>query len=468
MKRRSQLAFVETLALLLVDSAAILGAYLIAFRLRYQTDIIPFLRLPSRFVQYGTAAVVVCCFLAAFGMNGLYSRRRSLNPVDEAVRVIGGVSVGTLFAVAVVSFALLNILELSRLMVIYAWFMSVLLVSGGRALVALVEARLRRHGVGAKRILIIGSGPPAHVVLDKIRRSPELGYTVIGFLAETAPLGEPSDVPILGAISDLASVVGANGVDEVIVALNRSNPEAILEIMDLLDGTEVQVKVLPDVVQMITQDAGIDDLNGLPLVAIRQSRLRGRNIMVKRAMDVAVSTLVLVFLSPFMALISILVKVDSRGPVFYIQERVGKDGRIFPCIKFRSMVDEAEAETGPVWAHRKDKRKTRLGTLLRRFSFDEFPQFVNVLLGHMSVVGPRPERPVFVREFRDRIPRYMERHAEKSGITGWAQVNGLRGNTSIEERTKYDLWYVENWSPVLDLKIMLKTLAILFTDNQAY
>ena len=468
MKRRSQLPLLETLFLLIVDSVAILGAYLIAFRLRYQTDIIPFLRLPSRFVQYGTAVVVVCCFLAAFAMNGLYSRRRSLNPVDEAVRVIGGVSVGTLFAVAMVSFALLNILELSRLMVIYAWFMSVLLVSGGRALVALIEAWLRRHGVGAKRILVIGSGAPARVVLDKIRRSPELGYTVIGFLDEADPLASPSDLPILGGLGDLASVVSANGVEEVIVALNRSNPEALLEIMDLLDGSEVQVKVLPDVVQMIIQDAGIDDLNGLPLVAVRQSRLRGRNVMVKRAMDVLVSLLVLVFLSPFMAVISLLVKVDSRGPVFYIQERVGKDGRVFPCIKFRSMVDEAEAETGPVWANRQDKRKTRLGAVLRRFSFDEFPQFVNVLLGHMSVVGPRPERPVFVQEFRHRIPRYMDRHAEKSGITGWAQVNGLRGNTSIEERTKYDLWYVENWSPVLDLKIMLKTLAILFTDNQAY
>jgi exopolysaccharide biosynthesis polyprenyl glycosylphosphotransferase len=468
MKRHARQAFLETLALVIVDSAAILGAYLIAFRLRYQTDIIPFLRLPSRFVQYGTAVVVVCCFLAAFAMNGLYSRRRSLNPVDEAVRVIGGVSVGTLFAVAVVSFALLNIFELSRLMVIYAWFMSVLLVSGGRALGALVQASLRRHGVGTKRILIVGSGPPAHVVLDKIRRSPELGYTVIGFLDENAPLGASSELPILGGIGDVASVVSANGVDEVIVALSRSNPEAILEIMDLLDSTEVEVKVLPDVVQMITQDAGIDDLNGLPLVAIRQSRLRGRNLLIKRAMDVLVSTLVLVFLSPILALISMLVKVDSRGPVFYIQERVGKDGRVFPCIKFRSMMDEAEAETGPVWAHAQDKRKTRLGALLRRFSVDEFPQFVNVLLGHMSVVGPRPERPVFVQEFSSRIPRYMERHAEKSGITGWAQVNGLRGNTSIEERTKYDLWYVENWSPVLDLKIMLKTLAILFTDNQAY
>ncbi|MBV8084987.1 MAG: sugar transferase, partial [Chloroflexi bacterium] len=164
----------------------------------------------------------------------------------------------------------------------------------------------------------------------------------------------------------------------------------------------------------------------------------------------------------------LLVKVDSQGPVFYIQERVGKDGKVFPCIKFRSMVHRAEEGTGPVWAHPQDGRRTRLGTFIRKISFDEFPQFVNVLLGHMSVVGPRPERPVFVQEFSSRIPRYMERHAEKSGITGWAQVNGLRGNTSIEERTKYDLWYVENWSPVLDLKIMLKTIFTMFRDSSAY
>ncbi|HLG73141.1 MAG TPA: undecaprenyl-phosphate glucose phosphotransferase [Chloroflexota bacterium] len=466
--KRSRFSFMGTLALLIVDSLATVGAYVIAYRLRFQTDIVPFVRLPSPLAQWGSAAVVVLCFLTAFAMNGLYSRRRTLNPVDEFVRVIGGVSVGTLFAVAIVSFALLGILELSRLLVVYDWFLSVVLVSIGRALASIVEATLRRNGIGNKRILIIGTGPPAHVVLDKIRRSPELGYTVIGFLDENSLPGFSSELPILGSIGDVASVVKSNSVDEVIVALSRSNSESILDIMDLLDSSDVQVKVLPDVVQMITQDAGIDDLNGLPLVAVRQTRLRGKNVIIKRAMDVVVSMLVLVFMSWFMAIISVLVKLDSRGPVFYIQERVGKDGKVFPCIKFRSMMHRAEAATGPVWAHRDDNRKTRIGAWLRRFSFDEFPQFVNVLLGHMSIVGPRPERPVFVQEFSSRIPRYMDRHAEKSGITGWAQVNGLRGNTSIEERTKYDLWYVENWSPVLDLKIMLKTVAILFTDNQAY
>ncbi len=465
---RSRLDVIETLAVLIIDSLAILAAYVIAYKLRFQTDIIPFLRLPSRFVQYGSALVIVSCFLAAFAMNRLYSHRRSLSPVDEFIRVVGGVSVGTLFAVAVASFAFTGILELSRLMVIYAWFLSVVLVSIGRALLSLIASMLRQRGIGNKRILIVGSGAPAQVVLEKIRRSPQLGYDVIGFLDESGLRGAVSGVPIVGSLSEVASVVQSNRVDEVIVALRHSSSDAVLDIMDLLDGTNVEVRVFPDVVQMITQDAGIDDLNGLPLVALRQSRLRGNNVIIKRAMDVAVSTFVLVFVSPILLLIALLVKIDSPGPVFYIQERVGKDGKVFPCIKFRSMVEDAEARTGPVWAHPQDQRKTRLGAFLRRVSFDEFPQFVNVLLGHMSVVGPRPERPVFVQEFSSRIPRYMERHAEKSGITGWAQVNGLRGNTSIEERTQYDLWYVENWSPVLDLKIMLKTISIIFSDKQAY
>ena len=463
--KRSRFNQAEALALVAVDLVAILIAYLIAYRLRFQTDILPFLHLPSTFVVFTTAGIAAASFLIAFATLGLYSQRRSLSPVDEFSRVVGGVSMGMLFWVAIMFFAFNGVLDLSRLMVIYAWLLSMILVGLGRALMSLVETVLRRRGIGNKRILIVGNGPPAQVVLEKIQRSPQLGYAVVGFLDESGARGSSGDVPVVGGLFDVAEVVRSNHVDEVIIALSRSNSEAVLDIMDLLDGLDVQVRVFPDVVQMVTQDAGIDDLNGLPLVAIRQSRLRGNNMIVKRAMDIAVSAFILVFGSWFLVPIALLVKLESAGPIFYIQERVGKDGKVFPCIKFRSMVTGAEDLTGPVWARPDDDRKTRLGAFLRKVSFDEFPQFVNVLLGHMSIVGPRPERPIFVREFSSRIPRYMERHAEKSGITGWAQVNGLRGNTSIEERTKYDLWYVENWSPVLDLKIMLRTIFIMFADN---
>ncbi|HUZ77488.1 MAG TPA: undecaprenyl-phosphate glucose phosphotransferase [Chloroflexota bacterium] len=468
MKRRRYLGALETLALVVVDLAATALAYVIAYHLRFETDIIPFLHLPSISVQYGTIGVVDVCFVVAFAMNRLYSHRRSLSPSDEFFRVVAGVSVGTLFAMATISFVLRGIFEFSRLMVAYAWFLSIILVSVGRAVVTLTQASLRKRGVGVRRLLIVGSGSPAHIVLDKIHRSPQLGYEVVGCMDDGSARGMGSDVPLLGELEDLPLVVERFHVEEVIVALSNPRPDTILDVADSLADLDVSIKVFPDVIQMITEDAGVDDLDGLPLVAVRQVALRGKNIVIKRATDVLVSLVVLVFGSPILLLIALLVKIDSRGHVFYVQERVGKDGKPFPCIKFRSMVEDAEGETGPVWARREDARRTRIGTLLRQLSLDEFPQFVNVLLGQMSVVGPRPERPVFVQQFSNHIPRYMERHAEKAGITGWAQVNGLRGNTSVEERTKYDLYYVENWSLLLDFKIMLKTIAIMFTDKQAY
>ena len=185
-------------------------------------------------------------------------------------------------------------------------------------------------------------------------------------------------------------------------------------------------------------------------------------------MDVAGSATALILSSPIMMLLAILIKLDSEGPVFYTQERMGLDGKRFMMLKFRSMRANAEDETGPVWATANDSRRTRLGSIIRRLSIDELPQFINVLLGEMSLVGPRPERPVFVEQFKKNIPRYMDRHREKAGLTGWAQVNGLRGNTSIIERTKYDLWYIENWSVILDLRILIRTMLNFFSDQNAY
>jgi exopolysaccharide biosynthesis polyprenyl glycosylphosphotransferase len=201
---------------------------------------------------------------------------------------------------------------------------------------------------------------------------------------------------------------------------------------------------------------------------MRDVALRGWRLTVKRVIDMVGSAMTLVILSPVMMLLAVLIKLDSEGPVFFTQERMGLDGKRFMMLKFRSMRADAEAETGPVWATSDDSRRTRLGAFIRRRSIDEFPQFINVLLGDMSLVGPRPERPVFVEQFRQSIPRYMDRHREKAGITGWAQINGLRGDTSIIERTKYDLWYIENWSVALDVRIIIRTFLNIFTDHNAY
>ncbi|HOU23609.1 MAG TPA: exopolysaccharide biosynthesis polyprenyl glycosylphosphotransferase, partial [Anaerolineae bacterium] len=241
--------------------------------------------------------------------------------------------------------------------------------------------------------------------------------------------------------------------------------------LDLISQAEQQkatVRVFPDVFQIIASEISIDDLNGLPLLTVRDVALRGWRMAVKRGMDLLVSGLTLVVISPMMMFIALLIKLDSPGPVFYAQERMGLDAKPFQVLKFRSMRADAEKDTGPVWAKKNDPRVTRLGNFIRRHSLDELPQFINVLVGDMSLVGPRPERPVFVEQFRQVVPRYMDRHREKAGLTGWAQVNGLRGDTSIIERTKYDLWYIENWSVWLDIKIIIKTAFGLFRDENAY
>jgi exopolysaccharide biosynthesis polyprenyl glycosylphosphotransferase len=217
----------------------------------------------------------------------------------------------------------------------------------------------------------------------------------------------------------------------------------------------------------MASEVSIGDLGGLPLLTIRDIALQGWKLTFKRIVDLIGTAVGLVVLSPLMMLVALLVKLDSPGPVFYAQERMGLDARPFWMLKFRSMLRDAESQTGPVWATEDDPRRTKIGAFIRRFSVDELPQLINVLLGEMSLVGPRPERPVFVEQFRQSIPRYMDRHREKAGITGWAQVNGLRGDTSIAERTKYDLWYTENWSLLLDFKIILRTLIRVFADRNA-
>jgi Undecaprenyl-phosphate glucose phosphotransferase len=273
---------------------------------------------------------------------------------------------------------------------------------------------------------------------------------------------------VLGRINDIPDLIASEQVNEVIVAMPEATHYEILKIVNKCDRAKASVKVFPDVFQIMATEVSIGDLGGLPLLTVRDTALRGWKLTLKRAVDLVGSVAALIIFSPMMVLLAILIKLDSDGPVFYTQERMGLDGKRFMLLKFRSMRTDAENETGPVWASANDSRRTRLGAFIRHFSIDETPQFINVLLGEMSLVGPRPERPVFVEQFKRNIPRYMDRHREKAGLTGWAQVNGLRGDTSIIERTKYDLWYIENWSVALDLRIMIRTVLNIFSDRNAY
>jgi len=340
-------------------------------------------------------------------------------------------------------------------------------VSLGRVIHSRIQRSLQRRNVGSERVLIVGTGEVGRMILQKVQHTPNLGYTVIGFVDSNSGAEKVMGLPVLGAIEDMPRIIEDHEIGEVIIGLPEATHEELVGIISQAEREKVSIRVFPDVFQIMASEVTISDLGGLPLLTIRDVALRGWKLTLKRGVDIALSSTFLLFASPIMMLTAIAIKLDSPGPVFFVQERMGLDAKPFKMLKFRSMRQDAEAQ-GPGWTTKNDPRRTRIGSLIRKTSIDELPQFINVLMGDMSLVGPRPEQPAYVEQFRQSIPRYMDRHREKAGITGWAQINGLRGDTSIAERTKYDLWYIENWSLWLDFKIMLRTAFRMLLDRAAY
>ncbi len=463
MKQRASLLF--TVILILTDGLMAGLAFFLAYHLRLRSEY----ENIQPFSSYGSLMVVhAATIITVFFFYRLYHRRRSLPYIDQFYTIFVAVSISTIVTIALISFLFKNQIDYSRLMMVYNWLVTILLTSSGRVVLSRLQFWLQARGWGEERVLIVGAGEVGRMVLQKIKQSPELGYRIVGFVDDETQLKAVQGSPVLGTTNDIPDLVKSEKVNEVIIAMPESSHHEILKVIYKCDRGKVSIKVFPNVFQIIAREISIDDLGGLPLLTVRDVALRGWRLTVKRTIDMAGSAIALVFLSPIMMLLSILIKLDSEGPVFYTQERMGLDGKRFMMYKFRSMRTDAETSTGPVWTTANDSRRTRLGTVIRHFSIDELPQLINVLLGDMSLVGPRPERPVFVEQFKQSIPRYMDRHREKAGITGWAQVNGLRGDTSIIERTKYDLWYTENWSLALDFQILVRTLVSLFSDQNAY
>ena len=324
-------------------------------------------------------------------------------------------------------------------------------------------------GLNLQNVLVVGAGEMGRAVAQKVLVYKDLGFRLKGFLDDDRPVGEKVEidgaVEVLGRLEDLGPILERGEISEVFVALDLNNYGKILETIKVANRYVVNIRLIPDLFQLLTLKANIQDLDGFPVISIDDVALKGGKSLVKRAVDIFVSSLGLIILSPVFLVVAILVKLTSRGPVFYRQERMGLDGRCFSMVKFRTMVCDAEEESGPVMSRRGDPRMTRVGRFLRKLSLDELPQFINVFKGEMSLIGPRPERPEFVRAFADRIPNYMLRHKVKCGITGWAQVHGLRQETPIDKRIEYDFYYIQNWSLGLDLKIIWMTLRRGFLDR---
>ncbi|MBU1656738.1 MAG: exopolysaccharide biosynthesis polyprenyl glycosylphosphotransferase, partial [Candidatus Omnitrophica bacterium] len=278
--------------------------------------------------------------------------------------------------------------------------------------------------------------------------------------------GKCGGIPVLGKIDDFAGIIGANAIDEIIMTELEVARNTMIDMMLECEKQMIEFRLVADLLGMMTSQVDMRTIDGVPLLGLKESPLaEGYNRFIKRIFDIVFGAMGLLVLFPIFLIISVIIKITSFGSIFYLQKRIGEDGKRFAMIKFRTMINNAEKGVGRVWTQKDDPRRTRIGALLRACNLDELPQLVNVLKGEMSLVGPRPERPHFVGKFKESIPRYMARHKIRSGMTGWAQVNGLRGNTSIEERTKYDIYYIENWSLVFDLKILFMSI---FALKNAY
>ncbi len=356
----------------------------------------------------------------------------------------------------------------SRVFMLLAGLLIPLLVGGGRATLSTVLNHLHARGYGNRRVIFVGSGKHARFVYGKLLKHPEAGYAAVGYVQCNGQNELKGLLPQLGGLSSFQGILREHHADEVIVAMQASHHQECARVVQEAIGEGVAVRLLPEVYQFIPEPVSMEAIRGVHVLSPRTSPLMGVNTLVKRTMDLVLATGLMVVLSPLFAALALLIYLEDRGPIFYRQERVGEKGRIFQIVKFRSMIPKAESLSGPVWASEDDPRTTRIGRWLRHLSLDELPQFYNVFKGEMSFIGPRPERPVFVEEFQGKVLRYNERHDVKPGISGWAQVNGLRGNVSIEERTRYDLFYKDYWSWSLELRIYLQTVWELILRRNAY
>lgn len=443
----------------LADLSGVLLGFGVAYLLRFHANLVVVTKSysPENYLRLLPFAAVIWIFwLETLGCYEFRGRAFNLQILKKIVHA----NVLSVMTVIVLHF-FERTQEYSRLLYPTTLVTCSVSIGAMRFLLDRTLARMRHQGrlEGAK-VLILGTGQLGATIAERISHHAFLGLRVVGFVSD-----QPGDnssplpgLPVLGDFANIREIIRDNGIEEVIVAQPGLSPKEILDFMLECEKEIVSIRVVPNLLEAMLVEVGVEQIDGIPLFGLRDSPLQGWNIIVKRAFDILVSLTVLVVLSPLLLLAAACVKLSSPGPVFYRQKRIGLDGSQFNILKFRSMRLNAEEATGPVWATPNDERVTGFGRLMRRWNIDELPQLVNVLRGNMSLVGPRPERPHFVKQFREMVPRYMGRHRVKSGMTGWAQVNGLRGNTSIEERIKFDLYYIENWSIWLDLKILLMTL----------
>jgi len=442
----------------IADLAVVALSFLLAWYVRFHTPFVPLRYGDPGFKPYLILLEIVLVMWALILQIGMTGRMRGYRTFREELEGLLLAHTVALLMVFTLTFFLRQY-SYSRVMMVLFWVFSTLLLIMERLGVRALLRGFARRGYRLRQILLVGAGTPALQVLRRFQRHPELGFRFAGIA--TRDPGPPGRrlrrVPVLGDYTATGRLAGETQADLVILALPHEDHAAFGPILETLDQAMIDIWVVPDFLSQVRLRGGITEFDGLPLFSLQASPMAGWSWLAKRGMDVLLAGTALLVSTPFLLLIVLAIRLTSRGPILYRQERMGLDGRRFQILKFRSMVPESEPD-GARFAADDDPRVTAIGRLLRKTSLDELPQLLNVLRGEMSLVGPRPERPVFIQDFRSHFPRYMLRHRVKSGMTGLAQVYGWRGNTSLKKRLEHDLFYIENWSLWLDMKILWMTI----------
>lgn len=454
-------------AMLVVDIGVVSLSWLTAYYFRFVVlsaprGIPPFME----YVKY--LPIIILIWAVSLQLGGLYSQMRSDSRFHEYFRIFKTASLSVIIMTTAAFFY--RGFEFSRLMMGFFWINSMVLLIISHVLVRTALRYARRRGYNQRFVLIVGAGKLGQTLAQNFSRHPESGLKVAGMLGDSEEdIGKKfHGYEVIGTIDQVKEMIHKHSIDQIFIAMPRHADERMEKTLELLDDETVDVKLAPDLLQFMRLNAGVEDFDGIPIISLSESPMYGWNVVLKRLFDILFSTLGIILWSPVMAVIAILIKLESKGHVFYKQKRMGLGGGEFTMLKFRSMGMDAEKETGPKWASKGDERRTKVGKWIRKMSLDELPQLFNVLKGNMSLVGPRPERPVFVDDFKSTVPMYMLRHKMKAGITGWAQVNGYRGNSSLEKRIEHDLYYIENWSLLFDVKILWLTIWKGFINRHAY
>jgi len=446
------------------DALGIFLSFYLAYQLRFRsfmTGIFPVTKgVPDLSLYLYALLFVIAVWIFIFSLLGHY-RRRSPSAFDRFYEAVRGVTAGTFVILATTFFYRGD--SFSRLVLGLAWVLSTAMIWLLRETIYRLEKWYLRKGLISRRAIFVGDNKRGIELFNKLKAQPAWGIIPVGFVCDNEIA-----LPRLGPVADLDDVVKTHAADMIIFNLPQNGQEFIVDFVMKSDNLGLEYMISPDIMGLMTFNSEAGQIEGIPVLRWGKTPIEGYARALKRSFDIVFSGLGMVLLSPVFLLLAIAVKIDSPGPIFFKQRRIGRNGRDFTMYKFRSMYPEQDDPLAPGWTVRDDPRRTRVGRTIRRYNLDELPQLINVFLGRMSLVGPRPEQPDYVQKFKGDIPRYFQRHRVKSGVTGWAQVNGFRGDTSITERTKYDLYYVENWSLIFDIKIILLTFKSILKSPNAY